>query len=48
MEFTFDEYSQRVVFVCPQCGATNMQRVFQPTAVIFKGDGFTKSVKEED
>ena len=32
--------------VCPYCFSIKTQRVFEPTPVIFKGEGFTKSAKD--
>lgn len=48
LEFTINQYIEQVVFVCPKCGDTNMQRIIQVIPVIFKGEGFTKSIKSED
>lgn len=47
-ELTLKEYADGALLQeCPHCHSINYQRVFSVVPVIFKGDGFTKAVKDE-
>lgn len=46
-ELTYDEYMTQTIHACPSCHSFNTKRTYIEIPVIFKGEGFTKSVKEE-
>lgn len=33
--------------ICPKCGSSDVIKIILPTAVVFKGEDFTKSTKEK-
>lgn len=47
VSMTIHEYNSQDM-VCPHCTSANVKRTYKtPTTVIYNGEGFTKSVKEE-
>lgn len=36
----FQHYTDDPITVCPECKQASLQKVWQPTAVVFKGDGW--------
>ena len=36
----FQHYTDDSLQVCPECQQASLQKVWQPTAVVFKGDGW--------
>lgn len=47
-ELSVSEYSKQKEFRCPKCGSISTSRVYNSTAVIFKGSGFTKSIVSDE
>lgn len=48
-EIPMDRYSTFTTILCPTCYSSRVKRTYiQSIPVIFKGEGFTKSVKEEE
>ena len=47
-EITIMSYFEKYQMACPSCGSVNIQKKLNKPYIIFKGDGFTKSVKENE